>query len=119
MSTNLKTCCLVLFTIILILSCQAYRFRNSLNLNHDKCFEINLQRRSKSLQKTLNLINLFSFQKALSKNAKTFISFHQKSETNLIHKKEIAVKQEVENKNNDTNTTGISVYLKNKYNAEV
>ena len=122
---------LLFFTISLLISCQAYQnnLRKPFRLQKDKCFEFDLKKRSKPLQNTLNLLNLFSFEKARSQKDKTFVSFHQRSETQLIAMKEIAVEEESNVNTNNTNSTNstnhtnknkkISVYMKNKYNAEV
>lgn len=107
----------VLFITILLATCLAYHKNLRKSLQRDKCFEFDLKKRSKPLQNSLNLINLFSYHEALTKNQETFISFHQKKEkTKKIAMKETLINETHHNKNNSKN---ISVYLENKYNAEV
>lgn len=113
----------VYFTLALLLTCNCYqsqlrrKSKMSFQDNSNKCFEFQLVRKPKNLKSTLNLINLFSFHKALKNNAMTFTSFHQEK-TNLIFKKESLIeKKKKEVKHEKSNN--ISVYLQNKHNTEV
>jgi len=111
---------ITIFTLLLIISSNGLQrnLRKSFSLHQqNKCFQFDLKKRSAPIQSSLNLINLLSYHKALSQKEKTFVSFHQKKETNLITKKKLIIDEE-HNKTN-SNSSYISVYMKNKYNAEV
>lgn len=111
----------VIFTVSLLTICHAYQThlrKPGINLQKDKCFEFGLTKREKPLKNTLNLINLFSYHKALNNNEKSFISFHQ-LETSFISKKKVVIDSDTNNKTQNSTQNNISVYLENKYNSEV
>ena len=117
MASKINLIALVLFSIFLIISSYGVRnsFRRKFILKQDKCFQFDLKKRSAPIQKSLNLINLFSYHKALLQKENSFVSLYQKKETNSIRKSKIVI-----DKNNDSKpNASISVYMTNRYNAEV
>ena len=119
MTSNTNFLALVLFSIFLIISSYGVQRnfrRKSILPDNNKCFQFDLKKRSAPIQTSLNLINLFSYHKALTQKEKSFVSLYQKKESNSIKKSKIIIE---ENNNTKANSSAISVYMTNRYNAEV
>lgn len=106
---------IVFFLFLLIISCLCTekRLQRVLKFKKGRCFEFQLQKRKLSIEKTLNLINLFSSHRVRNAHQSSFLSYHLKNEGPSSIISQTSKIQAVDQKGN------VSVYLTNKHNAQV